>query len=112
TFAVSALVLRRVAIGRHWLWVQVLALGVLSPLVNSWSNYVTGIPGDLVLGSIVIPTGSGDVRALLRDLPPAAVHAWFLSTCALYLAGFLCFGRPWAAPIEWIRRRRASAAGP
>ena len=81
TFGVAYLVCARGLIRCRWLWVNVVILGIVSPLVNSAYNYWGGF------GSV------NDVGQLLRALPPAVVHGYFAATLALYLVGF---GMVWA----------------
>ena len=61
---------------RHWLWFNLVILGMVSPLVNSAYQYFK--PGLF---------GSGDIGWLLEHLQPGGVHAYMLFTIGLYLAG-------------------------
>lgn len=81
TFGVAYLLCVRHFIKRRWLWVNFVALGIISPLVNSAYNYWGGF------------RGANDVGWLLQALPPAAVHSYFIVTLALYVVGL---GAVWA----------------
>ncbi len=72
TFAVFYLLCTRVRIRRHWLWVNLCAVGLLSPLVNSGYRYASSF------------FRSGDLTPVMKAVPPAAVHAYFIFTLALY----------------------------
>lgn len=90
TFIACWLIVWRASLARHWLWANALILGVVSPLVNSASNYFAAFPWvDWTPGGFPIMMMAGDVGSLLRTLPRDAVHAYFLATIALYAAGLL-----------------------
>jgi len=74
TFLIFYFICTRVRIKRHWLWVNMYVVGLVSPLVNSGYRYVSSF------------FRAGDLSEVMRTLPPAAVHAYFLLTLALYLA--------------------------
>jgi hypothetical protein len=60
---------------RRWLWINVVILGVISPLVNSAFNY---------------SRWSGcydDVEKLLDVMPDVLIHGYFLATVSLYVLG-------------------------
>ncbi len=82
TFAVFLIICTRVRFRRHWLWVNLAIIGLISPLVNSAYNYVRGL------------MGSGDVARLFGELPDSAVHAYFGVTLCLYLVGLFLVLRP------------------
>ncbi len=83
TFFVALLVLRRAHVRRRWLWLNIVILGMLSPLINSLYNYQGGLTG-----------GSNDVGRLLDLWPAGLVHGYFLLTLGLYLLGVVsCFRR-------------------
>jgi hypothetical protein len=77
TFILFYWLCTRVRFARHWLWVNTVVIGLISPLVNTAYNY----------------TGAGDstrdVGQLLTLLPSAAVHAYLLTTLTLYAAGLV-----------------------
>lgn len=74
TFAALFVVCTRLRFRRHWVWVNLVAVGLVSPLVNSAYNYVTGL------------RGRGDVAALLGELWSPGVHCLFAVTLLGYLA--------------------------
>lgn len=83
TFLVAFLLIVRVRFRRRWLWLNVVILGVISPLVNSFYNYWGGLRGS-----------SNDVGRLLALWPPSLVHGYFGVTLGLYLIGVgLCVPR-------------------
>jgi len=77
TFAVFYLICSRVRFRRHWLWLNLYAVGLLSPLVNSGYRYVSHFfrPGDL--------------DTVLKAVPSPYVHAYFILTLALYVAALV-----------------------
>ncbi len=72
----------RIRFRRHWVWVNLVIIGLVSPIVNTAYNYVRGL------------MGSGDVARLLEELPDPAVHAYFAVTVCLYLIGLFLVLRP------------------
>lgn len=74
TFAVFYLICTRVRIRRHWLWVNLYAIGLLSPLVNSGYRFVSSFFRE------------GDLTSVARSIPLPAIHAYFIVTIALYVA--------------------------
>ena len=62
---------------RRWVWLNAVAVGMISPLVNSIYNYWGGL------------RGPNDVGKLLENLPPIFVHAYFWFTIGLYLVGLV-----------------------
>jgi hypothetical protein len=74
TFALFFGVCARVKLKRHWVWVNLVVVGMISPLVNSAYNYLNGL------------RGRGDVASLLRELPDPAVHSYFAITLLAYVA--------------------------
>jgi len=58
---------------RHWLWLNLVIIGLISPLVNSLHNYLFG----------------SDVRRLYEDLPALPVHGCFLLGLGLGLLGLV-----------------------
>jgi hypothetical protein len=75
-FFVAFLVIREAKPKLRWLWLNILIIGVVSPLVNSANAYIAGLGG------------SGDVGYLLHQLNPNAVHLYFALTLLLYAWGF------------------------
>lgn len=63
-------------IKRHWLWLNLVVLGVFSPLLNSSYQYLkAGL------------NMRGDISWLVAKLPAAWVHASMISIIMLYLVG-------------------------
>jgi hypothetical protein len=62
----------------RWVWLNLVILGIVSPLVNSLYNYLGGIlrPGN-------------DVARLLAALPNWSVHLYFILTLSSYVAGLV-----------------------
>jgi hypothetical protein len=75
TFSLVFALCTRLPFRRHWIWVNLVILGLISPLVNSAYEYLVGL------------RGGGDVGYLLTVLPPPAVHAYFILTLLFYLVG-------------------------
>jgi hypothetical protein len=87
TFALFFVLCTRWPRSRHWLWVNLVAVGLVSPLVNSAYNYAVGL------------RGRGDVAALVQELSCPAVHCYFAMTLLLYAVG-----------LVWTLWPRAAAA--
>src|SRR5687767_5946352 len=66
TFVVFYFICTRVAIRRHWLWVNLYIIGLISPFIDSAYRY----------GSSFFRTG--DLTPVMRSVPPALVHAYFI----------------------------------
>ncbi len=63
---------------RHrWLWINCLAIGILSPVIDAFNNYRWGL------------RGGGDVGHLLDQLPAGAVHGCFAALFLVFALGFL-----------------------
>jgi hypothetical protein len=81
-FFVAFLVILEAKPEPRWLWLNILIIGVLSPLVNSGNAYIAGL------------RGSGDVGYLLHHLNPVVVHLYFALTLLLYAWGlYHCYFR-------------------
>ena len=87
-FGTFFLICTRVRFRRHWVWVNLVIVGLFSPFVNSVYSYVRGV------------MGAGDVARLLVDLPGALVHGFFAVTLVTYAVGLLF--------ILWPRAKVAS----
>lgn len=61
----------------RWLWINLIAIGIVSPLVNSAYNYNFG------------HSLTNDVGDLMRQLPPTLVHTYFWMTFIAYLTGLI-----------------------
>ncbi len=77
TFTVFFWVCSKLRFKQHWLWVNTVVIGLVSPLVNSFFNY---------WGSF---GSSNDVDKLLGLLPKWSVHGYFVASIALYALGLL-----------------------
>ncbi|MHC4550047.1 MAG: M50 family metallopeptidase [Planctomycetota bacterium] len=60
----------------RWIWLNLVVLGLVSPLANSTYAY---------LGALLRPPS--DVTWLLGSLPALAVHVYFLATILAYVGG-------------------------
>ena len=83
TYLLFYLICTRLHFRRHWLWLNLVILGMISPLANSLYNYArAGSP-------------RSDVGRLLATQPPMMVHAYFVITLVLYAIGlWRVFRRP------------------
>jgi hypothetical protein len=75
TFIVFFVIQRRPHLPR-WLWLNLVVIGLVSPLLNSAYAYQNGFWRP-----------SSDVGRLLHTLPPLAVHLYFGATILGYVAG-------------------------
>jgi hypothetical protein len=67
-------------IRRKYIWLNLVIIGLISPLANSLYNYL-GSPGP-----------NTDAGRLLEALPSNVVHGYFLLTLSVYILGiFLVF---------------------
>lgn len=82
TFIIVFVICTRVRVRRHWLWINLVVIGLISPLVNSAYNYVRGF--------MVV----GDVARLLQELPDPLVHAYFAVTLVIYAYGLFLVLKP------------------
>ena len=76
TFAIGYVWLMRFPPARHWLFINVFAVMLLSPLINSAYNY-RGV------------FGTNDVGYLAQQLGSPVVHAFFVASFALYIFGIV-----------------------
>jgi hypothetical protein len=82
-FFVALLVILKAKPQRRWLWLNILIIGMISPVVNSAYNYFGGVAG-----------GPNDVSDLLSSLDPIAVHLYFVLTLLFYAWGvYHCYFR-------------------
>jgi hypothetical protein len=82
TFGVSFVLCMTVRFKRRWVWLNVVVVGMLSPLINSFYNYWGGF------------RGPNDVGNLLDMLHPLLVHGYFCLTIVFFLIGLvLVFNR-------------------
>ncbi len=77
TFVLFLSVCMLVLFKKRWIWLNGIALGILSPLVNSFHNYRGGL------------RGPNDVGRLLKLLPENIVHGYFWVTISVYLVGLV-----------------------
>lgn len=77
TFGVFFSVCMLVRFKRHWIWLNLVVIGILSPLVNSFHNYLGGL------------RGPNDVGKLFNLLPEGIVHGFFWVTISVYLIGLV-----------------------
>ncbi|MFC1702990.1 hypothetical protein ACFLZO_00820 [Patescibacteria group bacterium] len=86
TFAVFYLICTKVAMRRHWVWVNVYMIGLISPLVNSGYRYISNF------------FRTGDLTSVMTSVPPRIVHAYFILTLFAYGTALL-----------WIQYRKDRA---
>ena len=79
TFAIFFLICCKLPVKRHWLWLNLVILGMISPLANSAYIYINSFSADSV----------NDIARLLAELPALPTHAYFITTLALYALGLL-----------------------
>jgi hypothetical protein len=75
TFTICFVWLWRVRFARHAVWLNLVIIGLLSPLINSAYNYAGRF------------SSGNDVARLLLMLPVGLVHGYFMSTLLIYLIG-------------------------
>ncbi len=61
---------------RRWLWINCVAIGLISPAVDAVNNYRWGL------------NGGGDVGRLLREIPSWTVHSYFVTMFLLFAVSF------------------------
>lgn len=85
TYAVCFVLCWRLKPHPRWLWLNLLIVGLVSPLVNSLYNYQGGLWRPY-----------NDVARLLAALPDPVVHGYFIGTLLLYGIGlWLLCKRAW-----------------
>ena len=77
TFGLFFVVCMLILFKRRWVWLNLIALGIISPLINSFYNYRGGL------------RGPNDVGRLLELLPEGIVHGYFWLTISTYLVGLV-----------------------
>jgi len=77
TFLIFFLVCMTVVPKRRWLWINAVAIGIISPLINSTYNYQGGL------------RNTNDVGWLSQQMPPMVVHGYFWCTILAYLVGLI-----------------------
>ena len=78
TFLIFFLICMTLVFKWRWLWINLIAIGIVSPLVNSAYNYRVGVR-----------TNRHDVGDLLSAISPPVVHAYFWITLSVYLIGLI-----------------------
>lgn len=78
TYLVFFFICTHIPFRSHWVWVNLIILGLVSPLINSTYQYII---------SFTSPTS--DIAQLLNQLPQLAVHSYFVVTLGLYILGLL-----------------------
>jgi hypothetical protein len=91
-FAVFFFILTRISFGRHWIWLNLMIIGLLSPLINSFSQWLIGIFG----------SDQADVAKWLDKDPDVLVHGYFLITLTAYVLALLA--------ILWLIPRKVADA--
>lgn len=82
-FFIALLIILKAKPQRRWLWLNILIIGMLSPLINSAYNYCAELAGQF-----------NDVGVLLFHLNPIAVHLYFVLTLLFYAWGiYYCYFR-------------------
>ena len=69
----------RVPIRNHMLWLNLVIIGLISPLLNSFVQWMAGIFG----------SPETDVAKWLADGPDALIHLYFLLTVSAYVIGLV-----------------------
>ncbi|MBU0732278.1 M50 family metallopeptidase [Patescibacteria group bacterium] len=80
-FAAFFILLKKIKIKHHWIWINLLIIGLLSPLLDMLWNYFR-----LVLGR-------GDIFKLLGALPDFSVHIFFIGTIIMFSVGIYSIAR-------------------
>jgi hypothetical protein len=75
TFGLFFWICLRLRFSRHWLWLNAVIIGLISPLFNTSYNYLRS--------SVAV----SDVGRLLHSLPPFVVHAYLVLTITVYSIG-------------------------
>jgi hypothetical protein len=77
TYLVFFVICMRFRFPRRWLWINAIAIGLISPFINSIYNYWGGL------------SSMNDVGKLLLALPTPIVHFYFILTLLGYLIGLI-----------------------
>jgi hypothetical protein len=77
TFIIFFLICLRAKFAHRWIWLNLVIIGLVSPLINSAYNYLGGLSRD------------NDVNYLLNNLPSMWVHVYFIVTLLIYLIGLI-----------------------
>jgi hypothetical protein len=98
TFSFFFVICLRIKFARRWLWLNLVIIGLISPLINSAYNYLGGL------------SHNNDVGFLLRVLPSTGVHVYFVGTLLLYVIGLIRVFRHAAATSSGIAAAKAGGA--
>jgi hypothetical protein len=82
---------------RRWVWLNLVILGLISPLINSAYNYWGGL------------SSRNDVGNLLAELPDPVVHVYFIGTLLCYVIGLVIVFRTSATTRLSIQPRGAQS---
>lgn len=74
-FVAFFFILTRIRWRNHLVWLNLMIIGLISPLVNSFVGWMVGIFG----------SSDTDVAKWLTESPPALIHLYLLLTCAAYV---------------------------
>jgi hypothetical protein len=77
TFTVFFVICMLVHFNRRWIWLNLIAIGIISPLVNSIHNYRSGL------------SKLNDVGELMVSLTENIVHGYFWLTISVYVVGLV-----------------------
>jgi hypothetical protein len=75
TFGVFFVLCMFLLFKKRWIWLNLVIIGIVSPLVNSYYNYSGGFQS------------MNDVGKLFRDLPAGIVRWYFIVSMSAYLVG-------------------------
>ena len=75
TYLIFFIMIKKINFKHHWKWVNLLIIGLISPIINSAYNYIKGI------------NGQGDVSELLVLVPDYMLHLYFIITLFVYILG-------------------------
>ena len=73
----------------RWIWLNLVILGLASPLINSAYNYLGGLKSE------------NDIGRLLIALTPWIVHTYFICTCCMYAVGIILIFRQARSVQQW-----------
>lgn len=115
TYLVFFIICPRIRFKHHWVWFNLVIIGLVSSTVNSAKNYigaVTGIsrsPNDVVyllhrlpaeLHALVV---SNKLPTYIPRIVPFVVHFYFVATLLLYVVGLFLLLKPKAKSTAYSR---------
>ncbi len=74
TYLIFFYICMAVSFQRRWIWINLVVIGLVTPLLNSGVNYI------LV---------SADIRNLMQVFSPLSVDLYFVATIAFYITGLV-----------------------